>query len=632
MRDSLDAFLDQYDPNAVMAKIRQAADKYGLDPAIALGLAESESNFNQAATSKTGARGVFQFTRGTAKELGIDREDLDQNIEGGVRYLSQLLARHGGDVAKAFRDYKGVEAGGATDADVERAVSLVDRHRSGNGNENEKRTPFPANGNGATHQPDELDLFLDRYAAVPSREELERKAAEIDQRRSNIEALAADLDKRRLELQHAPVELGRLSALLGRRGPKVVEPLVLDYHRRVGSLEADRAELEAEAEELDRALHELETGRRLYQQNLRRYAESPIPGTERLGGQVPGVPLAGAPIEPVSLDLLNTKPEQAMFRPEQPLLPGKAGKVVEEFLGSFAQGAMSLGTGLGQFIASQSEDSPAMRTLGNALAATGETLEHFFYQPQGEAETWAPEWWARVTGSAMGSMAGFAGTAAGTGKIIDRLTRLAGITGRAARAAKNLGMLTTGSALETISQAGMDAAEAASRGKSPQEAAEIARKSALLSAGPTVLFNALGLYDPRQASIVKRLLWDAAMEVAQENSQQIASNYASGRPLTEGLLESTIGAGAAALIGEPILSHARGGQAAEQSRRRDTQREEPLGLLPAGAGTQGSAETPWPSTRRRSLKSPDAKGGFAAGASRTPWASIAPRPPASSPS
>ena len=103
MRDALDAFLDRYDPNAVIAKIRQAADKYGVDPAIALGLAESESDFRQSASSRTGARGVFQFTRRTADELGIDREDLDQNIEGGVRYLRDLLGRHQGDIAQALR-------------------------------------------------------------------------------------------------------------------------------------------------------------------------------------------------------------------------------------------------------------------------------------------------------------------------------------------------------------------------------------------------------------------------------------------------------------------------------------------------------------------------------------------------
>ena len=83
---------DAIDRLIVRRKIIDASGRHGLPPSLALGLAESESAFDQSATSRTGARGVFQFTERTAGEMGIDREDLDQNIDGGVRYLGQLLA------------------------------------------------------------------------------------------------------------------------------------------------------------------------------------------------------------------------------------------------------------------------------------------------------------------------------------------------------------------------------------------------------------------------------------------------------------------------------------------------------------------------------------------------------------
>ena len=47
----------------------------------------------------------MQLMPGTAQSLGVDPYDKQQNIEGGVKYLRQLLDTFGGDVAKAVAAY-----------------------------------------------------------------------------------------------------------------------------------------------------------------------------------------------------------------------------------------------------------------------------------------------------------------------------------------------------------------------------------------------------------------------------------------------------------------------------------------------------------------------------------------------
>lgn len=72
-------------------KIRAAAAAYGFDPDLALRLVKQESNFNPNAISKAGAIGLFQLMPATAAELGVDPWNIDENIDGGIRYLKQQL-------------------------------------------------------------------------------------------------------------------------------------------------------------------------------------------------------------------------------------------------------------------------------------------------------------------------------------------------------------------------------------------------------------------------------------------------------------------------------------------------------------------------------------------------------------
>lgn len=66
-----------------------------------------ESRLNPSATSPTGVKGTMQLTKGTAAMYGLDRDNPDQNIEGGVRYLSHLIDAHKGNVRDALMEYNG---------------------------------------------------------------------------------------------------------------------------------------------------------------------------------------------------------------------------------------------------------------------------------------------------------------------------------------------------------------------------------------------------------------------------------------------------------------------------------------------------------------------------------------------
>jgi soluble lytic murein transglycosylase-like protein len=72
-----------------------AAARYGVPPALARAIAWTESRGEQTRMGTSGERGVMQLMAATAQSLGVDPSDLHQNIDGGVRYLSQQLKRFG---------------------------------------------------------------------------------------------------------------------------------------------------------------------------------------------------------------------------------------------------------------------------------------------------------------------------------------------------------------------------------------------------------------------------------------------------------------------------------------------------------------------------------------------------------
>jgi hypothetical protein len=92
---------------SIAQMVMAAAAQFGVDPALALAVAQRESGLNpNLVNSQTGAAGVMQLMPATARSLGVTNSlDPTQNIPAGVRYLAQMLNRYDGDTAKGIAAY-----------------------------------------------------------------------------------------------------------------------------------------------------------------------------------------------------------------------------------------------------------------------------------------------------------------------------------------------------------------------------------------------------------------------------------------------------------------------------------------------------------------------------------------------
>jgi len=79
----------------VKDNIVKQAKTMGVEPAIVLSIAKTESGFNQSAKSVSGHIGVFQLSHSTAKHMGLDPYNLDDNIKGGITYYKNMYDRFG---------------------------------------------------------------------------------------------------------------------------------------------------------------------------------------------------------------------------------------------------------------------------------------------------------------------------------------------------------------------------------------------------------------------------------------------------------------------------------------------------------------------------------------------------------
>lgn len=75
----------------ILQKVQEAAKQAGVDPTLATAVAFAESGLNPKATSPKGAIGIMQLMPATAKQLGVDPADVDENIRGGVQYLKEQI-------------------------------------------------------------------------------------------------------------------------------------------------------------------------------------------------------------------------------------------------------------------------------------------------------------------------------------------------------------------------------------------------------------------------------------------------------------------------------------------------------------------------------------------------------------
>jgi soluble lytic murein transglycosylase-like protein len=86
--------------------VNDASSRYRLDPDLVNSVIKAESGFNVRAVSPKGAQGLMQLMPGTAAQLGVPNTfDAQQNVEGGTRYLRELLERYNFDLVKALAAY-----------------------------------------------------------------------------------------------------------------------------------------------------------------------------------------------------------------------------------------------------------------------------------------------------------------------------------------------------------------------------------------------------------------------------------------------------------------------------------------------------------------------------------------------
>lgn len=86
--------------------VNSASDQHSVDPDLIRSVIKAESGFNPRAVSSKGAQGLMQLMPSTASQLGVkDAFAPSENIDGGTRYLRDLLVLYNNDMARALAAY-----------------------------------------------------------------------------------------------------------------------------------------------------------------------------------------------------------------------------------------------------------------------------------------------------------------------------------------------------------------------------------------------------------------------------------------------------------------------------------------------------------------------------------------------
>ena len=94
----------------ILAQIEQSAQNNQLDKELIHAVINVESAFNVQAKSHKGAQGLMQLMPATASRMGVKNSyDPIQNIEGGAKYLRQLLTLFNNDVSLTVAAYNAGE-------------------------------------------------------------------------------------------------------------------------------------------------------------------------------------------------------------------------------------------------------------------------------------------------------------------------------------------------------------------------------------------------------------------------------------------------------------------------------------------------------------------------------------------
>ena len=93
-------------PQSLDEVINSIGDRHHIDPDLINSVIHAESGFKPRAVSPKGAQGLMQLMPKTASKLGVANAlDPKANVEGGTRYLRELLERYNFDLVKALAAY-----------------------------------------------------------------------------------------------------------------------------------------------------------------------------------------------------------------------------------------------------------------------------------------------------------------------------------------------------------------------------------------------------------------------------------------------------------------------------------------------------------------------------------------------
>jgi soluble lytic murein transglycosylase-like protein len=93
---------------SIMDVIDDVSQKYRVDDDLIKAVIKQESGFKPDAVSHAGAQGLMQLMPKTADSLGVDNPfSVLENIDGGTRYLRQLLDSFDGNKKLALAAYNG---------------------------------------------------------------------------------------------------------------------------------------------------------------------------------------------------------------------------------------------------------------------------------------------------------------------------------------------------------------------------------------------------------------------------------------------------------------------------------------------------------------------------------------------
>lgn len=128
-------------PERYAQVIEGASVRHGVDRSLIRAVIHAESGFRVRAVSPKGAQGLMQLMPETAKMMGVrDSFSPDENIDGGTRYLSDLIKRHPHNLTYAIAaynagpgavdQYRGVPPYSETREYVKRVLRLLTRYQA----------------------------------------------------------------------------------------------------------------------------------------------------------------------------------------------------------------------------------------------------------------------------------------------------------------------------------------------------------------------------------------------------------------------------------------------------------------------------------------------------------------------